>query len=70
MLIKWLTNRWLKQCAHLYIYSGEENIPNLVIDGSLVRFPLNLFNQIMQISHSFFIISDVGPEIGSGFAIF
>jgi hypothetical protein len=42
-------NRWLKECVQLTISSYANDysyVSSLVIDGSLVRFPLNSFNQI------------------------
>jgi hypothetical protein len=47
-----LANRWLNKCVELCIFNkindtDKRNIPRLEIDGSLVRFPLILFNQIL-----------------------
>ena len=55
--MKCLTNRWLKECVQLTISNDNfsDGVANLAIDGSLVRFPLNLFIQIF--SFSFFLNS-------------
>jgi hypothetical protein len=47
--MNWLTNRWFKECVDLTIVNNNDdrNISSLAIDGSLVRFPLNLFNQFL-----------------------
>ena len=48
-----LTNRWLKECVQLTISNqnfGDGVGVDLVIDGSLVRLPLNLFIQIFSCS--------------------
>jgi len=46
-----LANRWLKECVYLWILNKNDtndgNISSLEIGGSLVRFPVNLFNQIL-----------------------
>ena len=51
MLMKCLTNRWLKECVQLAIINYnldrttiKDEIASLAIDNSLVRNPLNLFN--------------------------
>ena len=55
--MKCLTNRWLKECVQLTIFNQNfgSGVANLAIDDSLVRFPLNLFIQIL--SFSFFLNS-------------
>jgi hypothetical protein len=47
MLMNCCTNRWLKECKRLFIfnYNYNEKIRSLLVDGSLVRFTLNLSNQ-------------------------
>jgi hypothetical protein len=51
MLMYRLTNRWLKECVQLnmtnYNDDGRNTSSNLVIDGSLVRFPLALMYQFL-----------------------
>jgi hypothetical protein len=44
-----LTNRWLKECVRLAISNDNDvdEITSFVIDRSLVRFPLNLFNKCL-----------------------
>jgi hypothetical protein len=59
MLMNRLTNRWLKECVDLTIVNSNDEDRNvsssLVTDGSLVRFPLNLFSYIFfSISYEFF----------------
>jgi hypothetical protein len=46
-----LANRWLKECVELCICKKiddtyDKNLSRLA-DGSLVRFPFNLFHQIL-----------------------
>ena len=63
--MNWLTIRWFKECEELTIVNSnrDANISSLVIDGSLVRFPLNLFSQIFEnFLFNFSNIQDVGPE--------
>jgi len=50
MLMNPLANRWLKECVYLWILNNntnDRNLSSLEIDGSLVRFPVNLFNLIL-----------------------
>jgi hypothetical protein len=45
-----LTNRWLNECVHLAIvnYNFDNSyVSSFVVDGSLVRFPFNLFSKIL-----------------------
>ena len=65
--MNWLTIRWFKECEVLTIVNNnhDRNIPSLVMDGSLVRSPLNLFSQFFEnFLFNFSNIEDVGPEFG------
>ena len=68
MLINWVTNRWLQECVHLTVfYKNGDNELAYCRDGSLVRFPFNLFNQILLISNCFlFECQTFDPNFAEG----
>jgi hypothetical protein len=56
-----LTNRWLKECVDLDFYNvNDEDLTNLVKDGSLVRRFLSI--KLCNFLIVYFKIKDTGPE--------
>ena len=70
MLMKCLTNRWLKECVQFTIvdHIDGDGVANLAIDGSLVRLPLNLFIQILSFSF-FFKFKALDPNFADSLQI-
>jgi len=69
MLMNPLANRWIKECVELTITNDYSYTSNLVTDGSLVRFPLNLFNRILTLSLIFFKFKTLDPSLAKGLQI-